>query len=117
VSDLPGLELLVLYGSRAREDALDEHSDWDFAYLATEPFDELELRARLSSALHTDAVDVTDLARSGGLLRYQVARDGVAVFERSPGAFERFAYPAVLFWLDARHVLEAAHEAILESLG
>jgi predicted nucleotidyltransferase len=113
---LPGLELLVLHGSRSRGDA-HEGSDWDFAYLAGLELDELALRAGLAEALHTDDVDVLDLARAGGLVRYRVAGDGIVCFERERGAFEKFAYPAILFWLDAQHVIRPAYEAVLKDLG
>jgi predicted nucleotidyltransferase len=116
VSHLPRLRLLIVYGSRARDDA-HERSDWDFGYLADEPFDELELRAALPKALRSDAIDVADLSHAGALLRYQAARDGELIFERLPGTFEQFSYDAILFWLDAQHAIRSAHEAILESLG
>jgi predicted nucleotidyltransferase len=115
VSSLVGLRLLVGHGSRARSDA-HERSDWDFAYLADDGFDELELRARLARALRTDDVDVVDLARGGRVLRYRVARDGVPVFERDPRVFEGFCYDAILFWLDAQRVIRSAHDEILARL-
>jgi hypothetical protein len=62
-------------------------------------------------------VDVLDLSRARGLVRYRVARDGVLCFERTPGAFETFCYAAVLFWLDAQHVIRPAYEAVLRELG
>ena len=41
-----GLELLMLFGSRARRDS-HPGSDWDFAYIATDPFDPRPSSARL----------------------------------------------------------------------
>ena len=112
----PELRLLVLYGSRARGEA-HAGSDWDFAYVSDAGFDELGLRADLSSALASDEVDLADLDRAGGVLRYAVARDGKALFERSEGEFERFALSAIRFWLDVEPVIRESQQAMLERLG
>ena len=111
----PGLELLVLHGSRARGDT-HAGSDWDFAYLASSAFDPALLYADFSLALKTDQVDLADLAQAGGLLRYRVARDGVVVIEATPHTFERFWFDAVSFWCDAGPVLRAGYEAVLKDL-
>jgi predicted nucleotidyltransferase len=112
----PGLRLLLLHGSRARGDA-GAHSDWDFAYRADTAFDELELRAALVRALGTDDLDLLDLDRAGGLVRYRAARDGKLVIARAPKEYERFALSAVRFWLDAQHAVRAGYEKVLERLG
>jgi predicted nucleotidyltransferase len=93
LSRLAGLRLLVLHGSRSRGEG-HERSDWDF-----------------------DRVDLSDLERAGAVLRYRVAADGRAVYERSEGEFDDFRYEAILFWLDAGHVIRAENEAILKRLG
>lgn len=110
-----GLALLVLHGSRARGQARGD-SDWDFAYLAGTTCDPALLQADLVIALGTDDVDLVDLATAGGLIRYRVARDGVPVFEASPGSFDRFWFEAVSFWCDAEHVLRAGYQAVLDEL-
>jgi Polymerase beta, Nucleotidyltransferase len=112
----PELRLLMLHGSRARGDA-HAGSDWDFAYLADAGVDELALRATLAQALHTDAVDVADLARAGAVLRYQAARDGQQVLERDAGELERFRLAAIRFWLEVEPLLTESHTAVLERLG
>lgn len=107
-----GLELLVLFGSRSRADT---HlgSDWDFAFRGAPSLEVELLIADLAGALSTDHVDLVDLDRAGGLLRYRVARDGSPVYEKHPHAFEQFWLDAVSFWCDARHVLELSYDAIL----
>ena len=110
-----GLELLVLHGSRGRGQARDD-SDWDFAYLAAPTCDPSLLHADLVMALGTDDVDLIDLATTGGLIRYRVARDGLPVFEASPALFDRFWFEAVSFWCDAEHVLRAGYQAVLDEL-
>lgn len=110
-----GLSLLVLHGSRARGDAA-ASSDWDFGY-AGDRVDPLALSAALATAVDTDRIDVADLDAAGGLLRFRAARDGVLVFERSPGRFDRFWLDAVGFHCDAGHVLRAGWEGVLAGLG
>jgi predicted nucleotidyltransferase len=116
LSRLAGLRLLVLHGSRSRGEG-HERSDWDFAYRADADLDPGELHAILVHALGTDRVDLSDLERAGAVLRYRVAADGRAVYERSEGEFDDFRYEAILFWLDAGHVIRAENEAILKRLG
>jgi predicted nucleotidyltransferase len=112
----PGLAFLLAFGSRARGDA-GSASDWDFAFMATGPLEIEGLRAELSLALGTDRVDLVDLARAGGLLRFRAARDGVLLEEGASGSFARFWLDAVRFWCDARTVLEPGYEAVLAKLG
>lgn len=68
-------------------------------------------------ALGTDAIDLTDLARAGGLFRFRTARDGIVLFEREPHMFEKFWFNAVSFWCDAAPVLRAGYKAVLDGLG
>ncbi len=111
----PGLDLLMVFGSRARNDARPE-SDWDFAYLAAGALDVAELIVTLVTALGTDRIDLVDLTRAGGLLRYRAARDGQVVFEAEPGMADRFRLEAVRFWCDAAPVLERGYEDVLADL-
>jgi predicted nucleotidyltransferase len=111
----PAVNLIVLFGSRSRSDAGSD-SDWDFAYDASPPVDLLALRADLADALQTDRVDVVPLDRASALLRYRVARDGVPLFERQPGAFARFWLCAVEFWCDVAPLVRAGREALLAGL-
>jgi predicted nucleotidyltransferase len=70
-----GLRLLLLFGSRARDES-HHRSDWDFGYLATPDMDRETLQGRLAEVLRTDRIDMVDLERASGLLRYRAARDG-----------------------------------------
>lgn len=108
----PGLELLVLHGSRARGDAR-AASDWDLAYLADGRFDPDGFLAELVLALRTDRIDLSRLSGASGLFRYRVARDGEPLFEREDGAFARFWFETVSFWCDAEPLLRSGYEAIL----
>ena len=108
----PRLLLVVLFGSRARGDARPV-SDWDVGYLADGPVDPLALRRDLADGLGTDRLDLVDLARASALLRYRAARDGVALFEREPGAFSRFWMTVVRFWCEVAPLVEAANAVTL----
>lgn len=110
-----GLELLILFGSRARGDAR-PHADWDCGYLADETLDASALLAALVEALGDDRVDLVDLRAAGGLLRYRAARDGRLVHEASSGLFDRYRLEAARFWCDNAPVLEPGYDEILESL-
>ena len=85
----PGLELLVLFGSRARGES-HPGSDWAFGYLATAELDPDALLARLVLLLDTDRIDLVNLERTNGLLRFRVASEGQTLFESRPGTFDDF---------------------------
>ena len=107
----PGLELLVLFGSRARGEA-HSRSDWDFGYLATAELDPDALLAHLVLLLGTDRIDLVDLERTDGLLRFRVASEGQTIFESRPGTFDDFWLEAVPFWWDIGPIFQAAYEDI-----
>ena len=111
----PGLELLVLFGSRARDDS-HAGSDWDFGYLATRELDLYGLLARLVLLLGTDRIDLVNLNRTNGLLRFRVAAEGQTLFESRPGAFEDFWLEVVPFWWDMGPIFQAGYEEILQGL-
>lgn len=113
--ETPQIRLLLLFGSRGRG-ATRPQSDWDFAYLADGDLDEASLRAALVEALGTDRIDLVDLLRAGGLIRYHAARDGIVVFERERRTGERFRLDAADFWCDAGPILRLAYDAKLAQL-
>jgi hypothetical protein len=63
------------------------------------------ITAALAEAAGSERLDLVDLARASGLLRYRAARDGVLVHESTPGIFDRFRFEAARFWYDAESVL------------
>ena len=111
----PGLRLLVLFGSRARGDAGAE-SDWDLGYLAEPSFDPDALLLDLVTRLATDRVDLVDLARAGGQIRFRVAADGRVVYEDEPSRFERFWLEAVHFWCEAGPLIREGYTDVLARL-
>jgi predicted nucleotidyltransferase len=111
----PGLQVLLLFGSRARGDA-SQQSDWDLGYLARHPMDPDALLGAVVAALGTDRVDLVDLRRGSGLLRYRAARDGQTLFEASAGLADQFRLEAASFWCDAERVLQRGYNAVLAGL-
>lgn len=111
-----GLRLLVLYGSRGRQQDHDL-SDWDIGFLADGGFDAADLRVELTRAVGTDAVDLVDLGRASALLRFEAARQGWSVYERARGELEAFVLDATIFWCDVEPVIRVAQAAVLASLS
>ena len=111
----PALELLLLFGSRARG-ASHEGSDWDIGYVASRGFDATALLAAIVERLNDDRVDLVDLSRASGLLRYRAARDGAVVFEARPRLAEQFRLDAADFWCDAGPLLQRGYADVLSRL-
>jgi predicted nucleotidyltransferase len=111
---IPGLTLLILFGSRARGDN-QPASDWDFGYIASHEFDPDRLLGVLVDSLKSDRVDLVDLSRAGGQLRYRAAGDGKVIVERD-GEFARFWFEAVSFWCDMGPLIRRGYDAVLAEL-
>ncbi len=112
----PGLDLLLLFGSRARGDS-HPGSDWDFGYFAGTELDPYDLLARLALLLGTDRIDLVNLNRVNGLLRFRAASEGKTLFESRKGVFERFAVEAISYWCDMGPIIRAGYEEILRGLA
>jgi hypothetical protein len=112
----PGLRLLVLFGSRARGDIV-SRSDWDLAYLAESGFDPDRLLGDAVATVDADRVDLVDLGRAGGQIRFRVARDGRPLFETRAGEFDRFWHDAVTFWCDVEPIVRPGYEGVLSRLS
>jgi predicted nucleotidyltransferase len=110
-----GLELLMLFGSRARGDARSA-SDWDFGYLGTPEADITALLAALVELTGSDRVDLADLGRASGVLRFRAARDGQLLHEGRPGLGDEFRLQAAGFWCDMAPILGPGLEEVLARL-
>jgi predicted nucleotidyltransferase len=112
---MPDLDLLLLFGSRARGDA-SEGSDWDLGYIGGERLDVASLLDQFVAGVGTDHVDLVDLRRASGLLRYRAARDGQVLLEARRGLADAFRLEAAQFWCDAGPVLQQGYEDVLAEL-
>jgi len=99
-SEWPELRLAVLFGSRARGTAR-PRSDADLGILL-DPFS-AELRFRVEAGLGRAAggpVDVVLLDDAPPLLRFEIARDGVLLFQRESHLWTDFKTRAMVDWWD-----------------
>ena len=99
------LRLVVLFGSWARGRA-GQDSDVDVGVLVKRPLSAPQ-RPRLWSALSQlfqAEVDLTVLNHVAPVVGYQVARDGVVLFEAEPGDWEGWkSYAVRRFWDTHKH--------------
>lgn len=98
---LPGdeaLHLAVLFGSAATGRTW-PGSDVDVAVLASPALDEPQLTLRLTLAAGAE-VDLVRIETASTLLRWNIAKDGIALFEHAPGEFPRFRARAAAEYID-----------------
>lgn len=108
----PEVQLLILFGSRARGEAKGT-ADWDFGYVAEKNFDSIQLYTELTLLIKTDKIDLVNLLNANGLLRYRVAKEGILVYQKREGEYEKFWLQAVDFWCDAGSIIRAEYDALL----
>lgn len=123
LEQVPYLKLLVLFGSRARGDHFPS-SDWDFALL----FDE-ELRQHYEPGkgwncyrswsvlqkildLGDDEIDWIDLKNVSEFLAHEIARDGIAIYESEPGAFQDFQRTHLKNEVEMKQIQKALREQV-----
>ncbi len=99
---------VALFGSRVREGKFFKR-DFDFAVLAEESLSddkELELINRFSQILKSNDVDVVILNFASPLLQYEVAKESVLLYERTPGSFNNFRNLAIRKWDDNKKFID-----------
>lgn len=113
-----GVELLYLFGSQARGEAL-PMSDVDFAVLfarevpASDHAKRQELLiVELMGILRRDDVDVVLLDRASALMRHRAATEGLVVFEARPSLHAEFLVRALREYDDTRSLREALAESL-----
>lgn len=125
-TDHPNLKLLVLFGSRARDDA-DPSSDWDFAFLydQTVPkpekpfwFPGSDILDTLSTLLNIadDDIDLVDLSRCSEMLAHFISRDGKLIYEKSPGEFSDFQQQSLKTPAELKQFRQGRRESVLQTL-
>ncbi len=106
----PDVSLAVVFGSSARG-ATSRSSDLDIG-VGGVPTSRLPALAVALSRLAGREVDLIQLESAPPLLRFQIARDGVLLTERTAGLWPAFQARAMVDWWDwapsARRFAEAA---------
>jgi uncharacterized protein len=125
---LPYLQLLVLFGSRATAKATDE-SDWDFAVFYDEdlqekltkdkPYGFIEAYSVIPKVMeiNSDRVDIVDLSYCSDVIAHFVAHDGILLYERECGCFERFRQKALMSDLQLHELQQQIANRIRASLA
>jgi predicted nucleotidyltransferase len=107
--------MVVLFGSVARDQARAD-SDADIGILGGTFWDQLTLGSALGSLLGREA-HVVDLATSTDLLRFEVARDGVPLFEGEPFAWARFQAESAVRYFDVQPIIALCSEGVRQRLA
>jgi uncharacterized protein len=120
---IPYLKMLILFGSRARGDT-HAKSDWDFAALYDEKLWEESCKDRgfawfevpgiLGEAfrINSDEIDVVELNRCSQPIAHFIARDGILLYEKEPGEFEKFIEAHLLSDAELKEIERQLHHNI-----
>lgn len=104
-SQLLEVQLIVLFGSRARGTAT-ARSDWDLAVAKTpnsyQGMQYFVLQEKISELLEIsfDKIDLIDLRTASPLLSFAIAREGKLLYESIPGNFQLFQVKASKVYAD-----------------
>jgi predicted nucleotidyltransferase len=120
-ASLPELKLAVLFGSTARGQAR-KGSDVDLGLLVDPDTRETRLKALIElervAGREVDAVFVNE---APPLLRVEIARDGILIFQRQEDLWRRFKERAIQDWWDwapsARTLAEATVRRLREKVA
>lgn len=119
---IPYLKMLVLFGSRATGE-IHVNSDWDFATLYDEeirktlisnPFDWFEVSTIISQLLEIpdNKVDVVELSDYSTIIAHFIARDGILLYEKESGEFDKFRRKALKSDLEMKEISKSLREKI-----
>ncbi len=111
-----GLELIVLFGSRARGTfSTESDSDFGVRALKTLPKETLLDVARALDAVSPNA-EVVDLREAGPLLLGAIAKDGKLLYESQTSLFAEFKIRAMNEYLDYQPYLDKLAEQNKQAL-
>ena len=99
------VKLLVIVGSFGTESYISGESDIDLAYLRDKPLsvkDSISIINELSRLFENSKIDLVDLQRASGLLKYEVASKGRVIYEIREGFFERYKLFCLRYYYDTK---------------
>jgi predicted nucleotidyltransferase len=120
---IPYLKMLVLFGSRATGN-INAKSDWDFAvlydkeqreaYVQDNSFRLFELPIVIGELfkLNSDYIDFVELNHCSELISHFIARDGIILFEKDGGEFEKFKLKSLKSESELRKFRQEQHKII-----
>jgi predicted nucleotidyltransferase len=114
------LDLLVLLGSYGTGHFDPGRSDIDIAFLSRNQLhqdDYLQLMGDLSAFFQYDKLDLIDLKRASGLLKYEIADKGRLLFHSKEGFFERYRLYCLRYYYDTAKFRALKKVYFQEQLG
>ena len=107
-------ELIVLFGSAAHGTGFGPDSDIDLAFKSGRTIDDhdrLGVLLELAAKLRRD-VDLIDLRKADPLLKFEIAQDGMVLYQAEPMVFIHFQVHAMHEHEDAQKFFRFDHEYI-----
>ncbi len=113
---LSTVDVVVLFGSRVvGSDRV--NSDVDLAIGLSDQSSEIRRDVEVSFARAVQApIDISFLDAAPPLLRFEIARSGVLLFERTPGAWSRERARAMVDWWDWAPLARRIHDRAVARL-
>ncbi|MFW6026466.1 MAG: type VII toxin-antitoxin system MntA family adenylyltransferase antitoxin [Candidatus Woesearchaeota archaeon] len=113
------LLLFVYFGSRVKNEETKE-SDYDFAFYNKEKISEviyLQLKKDIYYLLNTSHIDLIDLNREDDpVLRYEIFKDGICIYEKYKGIFEKVQTDSWFNYIYYKPYLEEQRKFLKKSL-
>jgi predicted nucleotidyltransferase len=110
----PGVELVVVFGSVMRGQARPD-SDVDIGVQGGGFWGQLDIGTDIGRRVDKDP-HVVDLATASEWLRFQIARDGVSLFEGKPGVWTEFKAQAMLRYWEVAPIIALTADGVRRRL-
>jgi len=114
------LDLLVLLGSYGTENFKPGESDIDIAFLAGTALQGnmcMQFLNDLSMVFNYGKIDLIDVKKASGLLKFQIADKGRLLYESKNGYFLRYSLYCLRYYYDTKKFRVLKKEYFQEKLG
>lgn len=114
------LDLLVLLGSYGTENFRPGDSDIDIAFLAASSLQDnrcMQFLTDLCLFFNCGKIDLIDLKKASGLLKFQVADKGRLLYESKTGFFKRYSLYCLRYYYDTKKFRVLKKEYFQEKLA